>query len=288
MRPWRKGCVFLVILAAGAFQSPQLLMLSGIGPAAELSRHGIPVVHALEGVGRNLQDHVDFILLYEVDSTDLVGISIAGGIRLLKEIRRWRSDRRGMLTTNYAEAGAFVRTDPAASRPDVQLHFVVARVEDHARKARLGHGYSLHVCVLRPKSRGTVTLASADPLAAPRIDPRFLEHPEDLATLLRAVRLGRKIMQTPPLRAAEMYTASAATDEQLIEHIRSRADTIYHPVGTCRMGTGPEAVVDPALKVHGLDGLYVADASIMPTLIGGNTNAPCMMIGERVAEFARR
>jgi choline dehydrogenase-like flavoprotein len=280
-----------VILSAGAFQSPQLLMLSGIGPADELRRHGIPVVHDSPGVGRNLQDHLDFILLYKVDSTDLIGFSAAGALRFVREIGRWRGERRGMLTTNFAEAGGFVRLDPASRRPDIQLHFVVALVDDHARKRHLGHGYSLHVCVLRPKSRGAVSLASADPLAAPRIDPNFLGHEDDVATLLRGVKLGRRIMSSSVFSSfnpKEIYTAGVQNDDDLLLHIRQRADTIYHPVGTCRMGTAGDAVVDPSLKVQGMENLYVADASIMPTLIGGNTNAPCIMIGERAAELVRQ
>ncbi|MEW6688821.1 MAG: GMC family oxidoreductase N-terminal domain-containing protein [Pseudomonadota bacterium] len=280
-----------VILCAGAFQSPQLLMLSGVGPAEELERHGIGVVRDLPGVGRNLQDHLDFILLYKVDSTELVGFSAAGALRLVREIGRWRRERRGMLTSNFAEAGGFLRLDPAARRPDIQLHFVVALVDDHARKPHWGHGYSLHVCVLRPRSRGSVSLASADPLAAPRIDPNFLGCEEDTATLLRGVKLGRSIMGSSVFSSfnpREIYTAEAKSGDDLLLHIRQRADTIYHPAGTCRMGTGTDAVVDPTLKVHGMDNLYVADASVMPTLVGGNTNAPCIMIGERAAEFVRR
>jgi choline dehydrogenase-like flavoprotein len=279
-----------VVLCAGAFQSPQLLMLSGIGPANELQRHGIEVVHDLPGVGRNLQDHLDFILLYKVDSTDLLGHSPAGTLRFVREIGRWRRERRGMLTSNFAEAGGFVRVDPTATRPDVQFHFVVALVDNHAKKQHLGHGYSLHTCVLRPKSRGSVSLASADPLAAPRIDPNFLGHDDDVATLLGGVKLGRRIMAAPALmqfKPREIYAAGVEGDAELLRHVRQRADTIYHPVGTCRMGASADAVVDSELKVHGVGGLYVADASVMPTLVGGNTNAPTIMIGERAAEFVR-
>lgn len=282
-----------VVLCAGAFQSPQLLMLSGIGPAAELAEHGIPVLHELPGIGQNLQDHVDFTLLYKVDSTDLPGLSLAGGLRLWREIKRWRDERKGMLTSNFGEAGGFLRSDPTLPRPDLQLHFVTAIVDDHARKLHLGHGYSLHTCVLRPKSRGSVGLKGADPMLAPKIDPQFLSHPDDIALLLKGVKLARRIMDAAPFQAhrpRELYTEGIADDAGLLQEIRKRADTIYHPVGTCRMGAAddPAAVVDAAsLRVRGLEALWVADASIMPSLIGGNTNAPTIMIGEKAADLIR-
>ncbi|HEX6957917.1 MAG TPA: GMC family oxidoreductase N-terminal domain-containing protein [Ferrovibrio sp.] len=282
-----------VVLCAGALQSPQLLMLSGIGPGPQLRDEGIPVLHELPGVGQNLQDHVDFILLYKAATTELIGLSAAGGLRLLREIRRWRRERRGQLTSNYAEAGGFLRSDPSQPRPDLQLHFVISLVDDHARKLHRGHGYSLHTCVLRPKSRGSVGLKSADPMLPPKIDPQFLTHPDDAALLLKGVKLARRIMAAAPfqaLRPQELYTAGIESDDALLGEIRKRADTIYHPVGTCRMGAAddPGAVVDAAtLRLRGLDGLWVADASVMPALIGGNTNAPTIMIAEKAADLIR-
>jgi len=279
-----------VILSAGAFQSPQLLLLSGIGPPEELQRHGIAVAHALPGVGRNLQDHLDFTLIYKAKSPHLFGFTPAGLARLPREILRWRRERRGLLTTNFAESGGFLKTDPALARPDIQLHFVVGLVDDHARKRHFATGYSLHTCVLRPKSRGSVGLADADPMSAPRIDPQFLAESADLDVLLKGVKIGRRIMDAPPFRAlepTELYTAGISDDAGLSAAIRQRADTIYHPVGTCRIGGGddPHAVVDPTLKVRGLDALYVVDASVMPTLVGGNTNAPTIMIAEKASDM---
>jgi len=281
-----------VILSAGTFQSPQLLLLSGIGPANDLKRHGISVVHDLPGVGRNLQDHLDFTLLYRARSPHLFGFTPGGLAKLPNAIRQWRRERRGLFTTNFAESGGFLKTDQALDRPDIQLHFVIGLVDDHARKRHFATGYSLHTCVLRPQSRGTVGLQNADPLSAPRIDPQFLSDARDLDVLLRGVKLGRRIMDAPPFRILqpdELYTADTRNDDGLRNEIKKRADTIYHPVGTCRMGAAddPLAVVDPSLKVKGVDGLYVVDASVMPTLIGGNTNAPTIMIAEKAADMLR-
>lgn len=280
-----------VILCGGAFNSPQLLQLSGVGRPEDIQQHGIDMVHELPGVGQNLQDHLDFILAYRSRGKDLFGIGLASGIRLMKHALKWHKDGTGMVATPFAEGAAFVKTDPALDRPDIQLHFVIGILDDHARKLHLGTGYSCHACVLRPKSRGEVFLQSADPMAAPGIDPRFLSHPDDLGALMKGVRMMRELMNMPPLVAhkhSELYINGDPDDAALEDHIRSRADTVYHPVGTCRMGVDDMAVVDPNLRVRGLKGLRVVDASVMPRLIGGNINAPTIMIAEKAADMIRR
>ena len=278
-----------VLLTAGAFGSPQLLKLSGVGPAGELKQHGIAVVQDLPGVGENLQDHADAVLVYESTATDLLGISLVGAINAVKGIFEWRDQRTGMLTTNFAEAGGFVKSSPDQAIPDLQFHFVIGKLVNHGRKTILGHGFSCHVCVLRPKSRGSVKLASANVSDSPLIDPGFLTHQDDMDLLVKGVHRMRAIMEAPALsahRGRELaISANAKTDEEIKAFIRQTADTIYHPVGSCKMGTDPMAVVDPELKVHGVEGLRVIDASVMPTLIGGNTNAPTIMIAEKAADL---
>ena len=279
-----------VILSGGAFGSPQLLLLSGVGPAADLQRLGIPVVHALAGVGRNLHDHPDVIFGWTSSSDELIGVTPRGALRLLREIPRFRNERKGMFTSNFAEAGGFLRTSSDEPIPDVQLHFVISIVTDHARKIKFSRGFSCHVCVLRPASRGSLTLASADPLADPLIDPAFLSDPRDVERLIRGYRLTRPILESPalaPYRGRELWTAGVSTDDQIRALLRERVDTIYHPVGTCRMGDDDDAVVDPTLRVRGLDGLRVVDASIMPEVVGGNTNAPTIMIAEKASDMIR-
>ncbi|MEX3925058.1 GMC family oxidoreductase [Paraburkholderia sp. BR10936] len=280
-----------VILSAGAFQSPQLLMLSGIGDAAELQQYGIPVLHHLPGVGKNLQDHPDFIFGYKSRSRDLFGISLPGIARVASEFRRYHRERRGMVTSNFAEGGGFLKTRAEFEAPDVQLHFLTALVDDHARKLHAGHGLSCHVCVLRPKSRGTVKLQNNDADTPPLIDPAFLAHPDDMETLVAGYKMTEKLMKAPafkPFITRDMFTSDVKTDDDIRAKLRERVDSVYHPVGTCKMGHDAQAVVDATLKVHGLQGLRVVDASIMPTLIGGNTNAPSIMIGEKAADMIRR
>ena len=287
-----------VLLCAGTLQSPQILMLSGIGPAAELQKHGIAVVHDLPGVGENLHDHIDVVQIVNAPHLkDLFGLSLSGFLRGIKGIFEWRKHRSGMLTTNYAEAGGFIKTSPTEPTPDLQLHFVVGKLIDHGRKTTFGHGYSCHVCLMRPLSRGRVTLASSDPMAAPLIDPNFLAEKDDMDRLVKGFKQMRMILSQPALagyRGQELpISAQATTDAQIEAFIRNKADTIYHPVGTCRMGPleGPHAnslnVVDSELRVHGLQGLRVIDASIMPRIVAGNTNAPVIMIAEKAADMLK-
>ena len=281
-----------VLLAAGALQSPQTLMLSGIGPGAQLQKHGVAVVHDLPGVGQHLHDHIDVVQVVDAPHLkDLFGISPVGLWRALMGIFEWRSHRSGMLTTNFAEAGGFVRSGPEEATPDLQLHFVIGKLVDHGRKTTFGQGYSCHVCVLRPQSRGSVALSGPDPLAAPVIDPAFLSAPDDLARLVRGFKLMRNVLQQPALAALggrELQASAAAqTDAQIEQFIRNHADTIYHPVGSCRMGPGADDVVDAQLRVHGIEGLRVVDGSIMPRIVSGNTNAPVIMIAEKAAAMIK-
>ncbi|BCF90022.1 GMC family oxidoreductase [Paraburkholderia largidicola] len=277
-----------VVLSAGTFNSPQLLMCSGVGPADHLRALGIPVLHDAAEVGRNLTDHVDFTINKRVSSAQTIGFSLRGFAKMVPGFVSYLRSGRGMLTSNVAEAGGFLKSRPTLDRPDLQLHFCTALVDDHNRRMHWGHGYSLHVCVLRPHSRGSVTLASSDAREAPVIDPAFLSDPRDLNLLVEGVHLSRRILDAPSLALCggrELYTRHGQTDAELRATIAAHADTIYHPVSTCRMGGDDRSVVDTQLRVRGVTGLRVVDASVMPTLIGGNTNAPTVMIGERAADF---
>jgi choline dehydrogenase-like flavoprotein len=279
-----------VIISGGTFNSPQLLMCSGIGPAAHLQSVGVPVLHNSPNVGENLQDHIDYTMNRICKHKALFG----SDPRILPElIRGWRDykrEGRGLFTTNVAESGGFLKSSPDQARPDVQLHFVGALVDDHGRARHFTRGFSIHTCVLRPKSRGTVRLAAPDMRTPPLIDPRFLTDPRDMQTLLRGVSQALRILRVPamkPYAGPAIHGTGEEEGEALIPLIRAHADTIYHPVGTCRMGSDADSVLDPQLRVRGVDRLRVVDASIMPTLISGNTQAPSSMIGERAAEFIR-
>ena len=248
-----------VVLSGGAINSPQLLLLSGVGPRAELERHGIPRVHELPGVGQNLQDHLDIVVAHRECRRASYGFALSFLPRLLKGIVEYHRHQRGFLTSNLAEAGGFVKSDPALPRPNLQYHLTATILDDHGRRLWYGYGYSLHVCDLRPKSRGDLSLKSADPAVPPLLQPNYLEHPDDLETLLAGAKTCRKILAARAFdgyRGAELFPGEAVrNDDELREFIRRRAETIYHPVGTCKMGHDAMAVVDDQLRVHGLRGL---------------------------------
>jgi choline dehydrogenase-like flavoprotein len=279
-----------VVLAGGTVNSPQLLLLSGIGPAAELARHGIAVVRDLPGVGANLQDHPTASLAVDNPGAESYALSRRALGRVALAPLRWLTRRRGMLASNAAEAGGFWRSRPGLDRPDVQFTFMVG-MKSSACTIPRAHGFVVHVAVLRPRTRGRLELVSADPAARPRLQARFLEDRADVETLVAGLREARRIFAMPALRhywGVELSPGASVADEAALESfVRATATTTYHPVGTCRMGRAGDAmaVVDAQLRVHGIAGLRVADASVMPDIIGGNTSAPSMMIGERAAAF---
>ena len=279
-----------VLLSSGAFGSPQVLLRSGIGPEQEIIKHGIEHKVDLPGVGKNLQDHIDYLSVHKYKSLNLFGFSL--GTIFLKypyELIKYLLIKTGMFTSTVAEAGGFIRSRNDITVPDIQLHFAPGMVVDHGRESVWGTGLSCHTCLLRPKSRGEVTLQSADPTDDPKIDPKFLSHPDDMRDMVAGYKKMMKIMNKEPL---SKYTSGHVqrpvdldNDEDIEQAIREDADTVYHPVGTCKMGSDEMSVVNERLKVHKVSGLRVIDASIMPTLVGGNTNAPTIMIGEKASDM---
>jgi choline dehydrogenase len=272
------------ILCGGAINSPQVLMLSGIGPVNHLKSVGITPVHDLPGVGENLQDHLFLSIAYACTRP----ISLASAEKL-GNIANFLIFKRGPLTSNIGEGGGFMKTDPTQPAPDLQFHFAPAYYLDHGFTKPDGHGLTIAPTLLRPKSRGRLTLRSRDPLAPPVIDPNFLSHEDDLRTLVAGVRAARAIARATAfddVRGAEYHAGLEDGDQALVEkYIRDVVETLYHPVGTCAMGSDEMAVVDARLRVRGLENLRVADASVMPTIVAGNTNAATIMIGERAAAF---
>lgn len=280
-----------VILSGGTFNSPQLLMLSGIGDQQELQRHGIACLHHLPGVGKNLQEHADSSVLVRCKSFQGVSLNpLSLALRLPALWQYWRRGN-GLLSSAISETGGFFKSKADLAVPDLQLHFMPALYDDSGRNLRLAmqRGFACHVCLLRPQSRGRVTLRSKAPNAAPVIDYNFLATQADRDALIAGLRLCQRILQQDaftPYRLTALHPRQQdLTDAELETALRQRMGLIYHPAGTCKMGDDPQAVVDDQLRVHGLQGLRVIDASIMPTLISGNTNAATMVIAEKGAEL---
>ena len=279
-----------VLLCAGAVQSPQILQLSGIGDPEALAKVGVPVVHALKGVGKNLQDHLDVVISWECPEA-ITAYSYNKGLKRLATGLNYLLRGQGPGRQNFLEAGAFLKSRPDLDRPDLQLHCVLAIMKDHGKTVIEKDGFSVHVCQLRPESRGEVALRSADPFDDPAILANYLATDEDRRALREGVKMVRALVKGAAMdavRGEEFQPGEAIqSDADLDAWIRETSETIYHPVGTCRMGAAGDdlAVVDETLCVHGLKGLRVVDASVMPTLIGGNTNGPTIMIAEKAADM---
>ena len=276
-----------VILSAGAIQSPQLLLLSGLGAGRHLQAMGIPVVAELPGVGENLQDHLQLRLIYKVAKPITTNDQLASVFGRVRMGLDWIVSRKGPLAVGINQGGLFGRLMPEAKTPDIQFHFATVSADVAGGAPHPWSGCTFSVCQLRPESRGTIRLASRDPLAAPAMQPNYLSTPADRRYAVESLRYARRLATTGALSPylTEEYRPGAAlqTDDELLGFARQYGQTIFHPSGTCRMGTDPLAVVDPQLKVRGVDGLRVVDCSIMPTLVSGNTHAPVVMIAEKAA-----
>lgn len=280
-----------VLLCGGAVNSPQILQLSGIGSGAELQQFGIDVIADRAEVGQNMQDHLDVSVVARTKTALGFAFTLKGAWMGIKAQLEYKFKRSGMMSSNFAEAGAFVKSTPEKELPDLQYHFLPVVSDQHGQNRIKAHGVTLHCCDLRPKSRGRIGLKSPNPAADPLIDPNYLDHPDDLVTLMRGVKIGRNMITAPPLGQhieAEIFPGADIQDDEALEaFVRRKAETIYHPVSTCRMGSDDAAVVDTDCRVRGVDGLRVVDASVFPSLIGGNTNAPTIMIAEKISDVLR-
>jgi choline dehydrogenase len=279
-----------VHVCAGAVQSPQILMLSGIGPADALRAAGVKVLHDSPDVGGNLQDHLDVLLLQEC-TRPITAFSLNRGLRQYGTALQYMFQKKGLGRENFLESGGFAKSREGLDRPDLQFHFVNALVQDHGKVSAGRDGFSLHVCQLRPESRGAISIRSNDPFAAPVIDPNYLATEEDRRALREGFKMAREIFAAAPMApycGPEFKPgAGVRTDAEIDAYVAATAETIYHPVGTCRMGVDDHAVVDGQCRVRGVSNLRVVDASVMPTLIGGNTNAPTIMIAEKISDAIR-
>jgi len=278
-----------VILSAGAIGSPDILLRSGVGAGAQVAAAGQQVVLDAPLVGQNLQEHVDIMLINSSRSATSYGVSLRAMPRLAMDAARWLLFKSGMLSSNMVEAGGFIRSSPSADRPDLQFTFIPGMKSSRGRMIEWGHGVSLHTCLLRPKSRGSITRSRPD--GAPDIDLGLLTDDADVELLAKGAQIARDVVAQQPFRehgVEEIHPGpSVQSDEAFQEFVRNNAKTIYHPVGTCAMGHNGSAVVDPRLRFNGLEGLRVVDASIMPTIVSGNTNAPCIMIAEKAADLIK-
>ncbi len=282
-----------VILSAGGLLSAKLLMLSGVGNTEELKSLGINATHHLPGVGENLSDHLDCIMGYHIPGDpNLLGISPTGGIAMVKAAKRWRQERRGMLTSPGAEITGCMRLSPQSPKPEIQYYFVIVLAFDHGQEMYCKHGMTAHAVLLHPKSRGSLKLASSDYRDDPIIDFNYLSDEADLQTLVEGSRRLDAVFDTPTMRSRvkrKLNTAGLQNESDWINMVRQQSGTVYHPVGTCKMGVAedPMAVVDARLRVRGVEGVRVVDSSIMPSIVGGNTMAPTIMIAEKAADMIK-
>lgn len=280
-----------IILCGGAFNSPQVLMLSGVGAKEELAQFNIPLVHDLPGVGKNLQEHVDACVLVKSLKKDGFSVGPGGLMKMLPDVLKYYKTKTGKLANSITQAGGFLKSNPHVEVPDIQLHFVPLLFDDCGRDVKLlaGHGYSLHVCVLRPESRGQLSLKSDDPREPIKIEFNFLSDERDAKVLVDGIRVARNILKSAAFdeyRGEEVHPGKEIeSDADVLQKCKDRLGLVYHPVGTCKMGNDSMAVVDSELNVHGVEGLRVVDASIMPNLVSGNTNAPIIAIAEKAADL---
>lgn len=280
-----------VVLSGGAINSPQLLMLSGIGPADELRDVGVSVEVDIAGVGKNMQDHLDITAMADTKSARSIGYSWRSAPKIMGDVLRWMMRGDGDFMVNPVQGGGFVRSSRAGDLPDIQLVFIPALTAAPGEDIVTGHGVTCHACCLYPKSRGEIRLKSADPTAHPVIEPNYLGDDEDMEVMIDGLEIARRVLAAPAFdeeRVSERFPGAEKTSRSdLADDVRARAETLFHPTSTCAMGTGELAVVDPRCRVRGVEGLRVVDASVMPRLVGGNTNAPTLMIAERASEFIR-